>query len=129
VTIETFDNFAYTVKVGQKTNDVYALSVAVTADLPKERPPGKDEKAEDKEKLDKEFKEKQKKLEEKLAQEKLYENWVYLVSSWTVDPLLKERSQLMVEKKDEKKPGTTDAGVSPPGDAPDEPSVLDDTEK
>ncbi len=44
------------------------MVVAVTAQIPKERTPGKDEKPEDKAKLDKEFKEKQKKLEDKLSQ-------------------------------------------------------------
>jgi len=104
VTLETFDNFTYTIKAGQKTNDNYPLTVTVTAQLAKERTPGKDEKAEDKAKLDKEFKDKLAKLEEKLAQEKSYEKWVYLVSSWSLDPLLKERGQLLVEKKaDDKK--------------------------
>jgi hypothetical protein len=69
----------------------------------KERTPGKDEKPEDKEKLDKEFKEQQKKLEEKLAQEKGLAKWTYLVSSWTVDSLLKDRAQLLVDKKEELK--------------------------
>ena len=103
VTLDTFDNFVYTLKVGQKTNDNYPLAVAVAAQLPKERTPGKDEKAEDKDKLDKQFKEQQKKLQDKLAQEQVFQNWTYLVSSWTLDPLLKTRSQLMVEKKEEPK--------------------------
>jgi len=103
IALETFDNFSYTVKVGTKTNDNYPFAMTVAATLPKERMPGKDEKAEDKDKLDKEFKEKQKKLEEKLAQEKPFEKWTYLVSSWTVDSVLKERAQLLVEKKEEKK--------------------------
>ena len=103
VTADTFDGFTYTVKVGQKTNDDYPLAMSVAAQLAKERTPGKDEKPEDKVKLDKEFKDAQKKLEEKLAQEKSYEKWVYLVSTWTVEPLLKERSQLLVEKKEEPK--------------------------
>src|SRR6266581_2794327 len=102
-TVDTFDNFTYSLKVGQKTNDNFPLAISVTAQIPKERTPGKDEKPEDKDKLDKEFKENQKKLEDKLAQEKSFEKWVYLVSSWTVDPLLKERSQLLVEKKEEPK--------------------------
>ena len=102
-TVDTFDNITYTLKVGQKTNDNFPLALSVSGQFPKERTPGKDEKPEDKDKLDKEFKEKQKKLEEKLAQEKAYEKWTYLVSSWTVDPLLKERSQLLVEKKEEPK--------------------------
>jgi hypothetical protein len=103
VTLDTFDNFSYTLKVGQKTNDTLPLIVSVAAELPKERAPGKDEKPEDKDKLDKEFKEKQKKLEEKLTQEKPFEKWTYLVSNWTLDSLLKERSQLLVEKKEEPK--------------------------
>ncbi len=103
VTLDTFDNFTYVVNVGHKTNDTYPVTMAVAAQIAKERTPGKDEKAEDKDKLDKEFKEKQKKLDEKLAQEKSYEKWTYLVSSWTFDSLLKDRSQLMVEKKEEPK--------------------------
>ena len=103
LTLDTFDDFTYTLKVGQKTNDNYALALNVAAQIPKERTPGKDEKPEDKTKLDKEFKDKTQKLEEKLNQEKPCEKWVYLVSSWTLDPLLKDRSQLLVEKKEEPK--------------------------
>lgn len=103
IALETFENFNYTLRVGSKTNDNYPITVAVTASLPKERTPGADEKPEDKEKLDKEFKEKQQKFEEKLKQEKALGQWTYLVSSWTVDSLLKERSHFLVEKKDEAK--------------------------
>jgi len=103
VTCDTFDNFTYTLKVGQKTNDNLPLIISVVADLSKERTPGKDEKPEDKDKLDKEFKENQKKLGEKLTQEKAFEKWTYLVSNFTLDSLLKERSQLLVEKKEEPK--------------------------
>ncbi len=103
VTLDTFENFSYLLKVGQKTNDNYPLAMTVSAQLPKERTAPKDEKPEDKARLDKEFKDNQKKLEDKLAQEKPYEKWVYLVSSWTLDPVLKERSQLLVEKKEEPK--------------------------
>jgi hypothetical protein len=102
--LETFDHFTYTLQLGGKTNDNVYLTVTVAADFPKERPPGKDEKPEDKDKLDKEFKEQQKKLEEKLAAEKKLGRSTYLVSSGTVDSLLKERSQLMAEKKEEAKP-------------------------
>jgi hypothetical protein len=113
VTIDTFDNFTYTIKLGQKTNDNLPMVVAVVAQIPKERTPGKDEKPEDKAKLDKEFKEKQKKFEEKLSQEQSYGKWTYLVSNWTVDSLLKERNQLLVEKKEEpkkdEKPAATDS--------------------
>ena len=103
VTIDTFDNFTYTIKLGQKTNDNLPMVVVVAAQIPKERTPGKDEKAEDKAKLDKEFKDKEKKFEDKLSQEQSYSKWTYLVSNWTVDSLLKERNQLMAEKKEEPK--------------------------
>ena len=92
------------------------MMVAVAAQIASERAPGKDEKAEDKDKLDKEFKEKQKKLEEKLAQEKTFENWVYFVSSWTVDSLLKERAQLLVEKKEEPKKSEDPSAANKSGD-------------
>jgi hypothetical protein len=103
VTLETFDHFTYTLNVGQKTNENYPVAVTVAAQLPKERVAGKDEKPEDKARLDKEFKENQKKAEDKLAQEAICEKWIYLVSGWTLEPLLKERAQLMVEKKEEPK--------------------------
>lgn len=115
VTLDTFDNFTYTLKVGNKANDNYPLLVSVTAQLPKERTAGKDEKPADKDKLDKEFKEQQKKLEDKLAQEQNYQNWTYLVSSWTLDPLLKTRAQLLVEpKKEEPKKEEKSAAATPP---------------
>ncbi len=99
--IETFDNFAYTVKAGKKSGeDAYYMTVAATAEIPQTRTPGQDEKEEDKEKLDKEFKEKTDKLNEKLKKEKALENWTFLVSKWSLDSLLKERHTLMPDKKD-----------------------------
>jgi hypothetical protein len=126
VTVDTFEDFAYTLKVGAKTNDNFPMAMTVAAQLPKERTPGKDEKAEDKEKLDKEFKEKQKRLEEKLATEKNYEKWIYLVSNYSLEALLKDRSALLAEKKEEKKPDAAEAtppalpvtGSAPPASAP-----------
>jgi len=117
IAIKTFDNFSYTLKIGQKTNDNYPLTLAVAAHIPNERAPGKDEKPQDKTKLDKEFKDNQKKLEDKLTQDKACEPWIYLVSTWTVEPLLKERSQLMAEKKEEPKKDekpSSSAVVAPP---------------
>lgn len=110
ITLETFENFTYTLKVGAKTNDAYPLTVSVAASFARERTPGENEKPEDKERLDKEFKENLKKLEEKLAQEQAYTNRIYLVSSWTLDSLLKERSQILQEKK--KDEPTAEAAVT-----------------
>lgn len=115
IALETFDHFTYTLRVGAKTNDNVYLTVAVKADFPKERTPGKDEKPEDKAKLDQAFKDQQKKLEDKLAAEtKLTQN-TYLVSNWTVESLLKPRATLLAAKpapeksaeKAETKPETT----------------------
>jgi hypothetical protein len=103
VAIETFDGFNYTIKIGAKTNENYFLTLTVAATLPKERTAAKDEKPEDKPRLDKEFADQQKKLGEKLATEKAFEPWTYLVAGWTVDSVLKERAQLLVEKKEEPK--------------------------
>jgi len=105
--IETVDGFNYEIKAGNKVSpdkDEYYLQMAVSGNFPKERAAGKDEKPEDKTKLDKEFQDKVKKLEEKLKAEKAYEKWTYLVSKWTIDPLFKERKDLLVEKKEEPKP-------------------------
>lgn len=111
VTVETFDNFTYTVKLGGKTNENYPLTLAVVADLPKERSPGKDEKPEDKAKLDKEFTEKLKPLQEKLAKEQPLTKWVYLVPAYSVDTVLKPRKDLLTEIKPDA--GTTNAPAPP----------------
>jgi hypothetical protein len=108
VSIETFDNFVYTIKAGSKTNDNYPISINVEANLPKERKAGENEKPEDKAKLDKEFQENQKKQQEKLAKDRQFDKWVYLVSTWTLDSALKNRSELMTEKKEEKPADSAD---------------------
>ena len=100
--IATFDGLLYTVTIGSITNEenLY-LKLDVAGDLAKERVPGSDEKPEDKEKLDKEFKEKAGKLEEKLKNEQQFAKWTYIVSKYTVDPLLKPRTDFLAEKKAE----------------------------
>ncbi|MBM3876883.1 MAG: DUF4340 domain-containing protein [Verrucomicrobia bacterium] len=105
VTIETADKLTYTMKVGAKSGeDNLHLAMTVKADLAAKREPAKDEKPEDKDRLDKEFAESQKKLQEKLAAEKKFERYAFLVSKWTVDAVLKNRAELLAEKKEEPKP-------------------------
>jgi hypothetical protein len=105
VTIDTFDDFTYTVKVGKKTSDDYPIMMAVEAHFPAERIPAKDEKPEDKDKADKAWKERQKQLETKLKDAQAFAKWTYLVPSYSVDPILKDRKDLLEEKKkDEPKP-------------------------
>lgn len=103
-TLETFDGFKYELTLAPKEGtENYLLQFAVSADLAKERAPGKDEKPEDKAKLDKEFKDRADKLAEKLKTEKALEGHTYLISKFTVDALLKDRAGF-IAKKDEKPP-------------------------
>ena len=116
-TIETFEGFTYTAKVGEKSGeDAYYFQINVAGNFPKERTPGKDEKPEDKPRLDKEFADALQKKQDKLKAEQAYAKWTYLVSKWTVDPFLKDRKDLIAEKKEEPKP---EAGAAtPPAPAP-----------
>jgi hypothetical protein len=122
VTIETFDHFTYTLKIGHKTpeND-YDVTVTVTADIPAARAPGKDEKPDEKAKLDKEFADKTKTLQDKLNKEKSLAKWTYVVNTWLVDPFIRDRAQLMVDKQAEKK----DAAAAPGTNSVPEPAIPD----
>jgi hypothetical protein len=106
-TLETLDGFTYVIKIGNAIGDAdggnHAFQIGVSANLPKERTPGKDEKPEDKKNLDDEFAARQKPLQEKLANEKKFEPWTYTVPKWTLEMLLKERKDFLAEKKDEAK--------------------------
>jgi hypothetical protein len=100
IEIETFEGFRYQLRAAQKgSEEKYHLMVDVSADFPRERTPGQDEKPEDKEKLDKEFKEKTEKLTEKLRSEKALAGRVFLVSKWTLDSVLKKRADFLQTEK------------------------------
>ena len=112
VTVDTFDDITYLVKVGKKTGDDYPLTIAVTANFPKERTSLPGEKPEDKDKADKAWQDRQKQLDQQFKAAKAFENWVYLVPTWNLDMTLKDRKDLMEDKKDEAKPGdTSDASL------------------
>jgi len=103
VTAETFDNLTYVVTLAkQKSGDDYYLRVTVSGEPPKERVPEKGEKPEDKAKRDKEFAETRKKLVARIAREQGLAKWTYLVAAKSVEPLLKERSQMVAQKKKKK---------------------------
>lgn len=79
-TIETFDHFTYTLKIGSKTaQESYYLTVVVAADSPIDR-----------------------QLQEKLKQEQSLAPWVYLVSSGIVSPLVRDRADIMAKKMEGK---------------------------
>lgn len=112
VKIGTFDDLDYTLNIGAKTNDDYLVTVSVADNFPETRPVGANEKPEDKAKIDKIYQDAVRKAKDQFNQAKALEGWTYLVASWEVDPLLKERSQLLTEKKEEPKKSET-SGAKP----------------
>jgi len=89
-----------------KAGDNYYVGIAVAGAPPKARTPEKGEKAADKAGKDKEFDERRKQLEEKLGRERQFGRWTYLIAKNGIEPLLRERAQLLPEKKqDAKKSG------------------------
>jgi hypothetical protein len=133
-TIETVEGFTYTLtmtplKPGATpppapnpanptppASDNFALTVSVTAELPKERKKAEGEKPEDAKTKDTAFIERLKTLTERLEKEKALAGRTFEVSKFTVDALLKEHSALI--KKDA--PATTPpaAGKPQPGTLP-----------
>jgi len=97
-TIMNEDGFTYVLKVGKKNDESYPITVAVSAELPAARTPGKDEKPEDKTKLDNEFQTKRQRLEKKLTKEKAFEGRPFLVSKYTIEQLEKKRADLLAPK-------------------------------
>jgi len=102
---ETFDGLKYTLNIGKQADANYYVRIAAAGEPAKKRKPAKNEKAEDKEKNDKAFEEQRKKLLEKVEREKKLEPWTYLVAKTGLDPLLRDRQQLMPEKKKPAKKG------------------------
>lgn len=96
---QTFDGLKYTLDIGKPVDTNYYVRIAVAGEPPARRTPAKSENAEDKAKNDKEFEDRRKKLLEKVQGEKKLAAWTYLVSKTSLDPLLRDRQQLMPEKK------------------------------
>lgn len=115
LTISTKDGFTYTVMLSAKPNeappaalansqessappeDAYLMTVAVSAEIKKERQKEKDEKPEDAKVKDEAHAAAVKKLEEKLATEKAYEGQLYEVSKYVIDAVLKPRSEFITQ--------------------------------
>lgn len=113
ISVETFDGFRYCLTLGSaQSPENYLLTVAVSANLPKERTPGKDEKPEDKKRLDTQFADKNKALLAKLDKEIKLQGEVFLVSKGAFDSLLKKRSELLAEKESAPSPSPAPAASS-----------------
>jgi hypothetical protein len=116
--IETFEGFTYTLTLTPAKPEAAAgdddappaaeevlLTVSVAAELPKERKKEEGESEEDAKIKDEAFTDRLQTLTGKLEKEKAFEGRTFLVSKSTVDPLLRERSQIV-----------TKAEAAPPAD-------------
>jgi hypothetical protein len=95
ITVITFDNIAYTVKVGKKTEQgKYFMTVSVAGAMPPERTPNPGETPEEKKRLDDEYQAHKKSIEEKLVKERAYSNWTFLADDW-LNVVVRDRSVLV----------------------------------
>jgi hypothetical protein len=94
LSVETFDHFAYTFKISSKgSDDNYRVTFNVTAEIPEG---GADAGS----KTDKESPDKNVKLPARLKQEQSLAPWVYLVNSWILDAVMRDRAQILEGYKD-----------------------------
>jgi hypothetical protein len=112
-TIETFDGITYSLKIGKLESDKYPVTVAITSALATQRELAPNEKAEDKKKLDDEFASQKKKLEERVAKEKKFEGRAFLINKYSIDQLLKNRSDLIKAEPSPTPSVSVDAGHPP----------------
>lgn len=132
VVITTFDGFTYTIDMAPKRavtpaageptppttgNENFLLSVKISATFPEKRAPATDETPEDAKKKDEAFTQQQQELKKQLAAQKKLEGRVYEVTNWTVNSLIKNRSEL-VQAKTSPEPGAGTPQVPAPIPSP-----------
>ena len=88
LTVSTLDGFTYTAQIGQKQTDNYPVTFTISADLPAPVT-GTNATA-------LAAQARQKTLTDKLAREQAYQKWIYLLPTYTIDPLLKHRADLLI---------------------------------
>jgi hypothetical protein len=134
--IETFDGFKYTIKVGNQAekpagtdpnagaSDEYYVSFEVEGAFPEKMPEPapvaddkrtEDEKKKAREEAEKKFADDLAKNKEKLTKEKALAGKVFVLAKYSVDPLLKNRSEFMKDKPAE---GAAPAAAGEPPAAP-----------
>jgi hypothetical protein len=94
-TIETFDGFTYTLKIGKLDGDKYPVTLSLEAVLPVQSTVSPNEKPEEKKKLEDEFQARKKALEAKLAKEKKFEGRPFLIAKYNIQQVLKNRVDLI----------------------------------
>lgn len=115
IVAETFDDLTYTIKVAkQKSGEDYLFNFVLTGEPPKTRAPEKDEKPDETARRAKEYVDTLKRLEARTQFEKILGQWVYVMPAKSLEPMLKDRAQMVVQPR---KPGD-DKGGPPPGFPP-----------
>ncbi len=115
---ETFDNLTYTITVAkQKAGDDYLFNFVLTGEPPKTRAPEKDEKPDEIKRRAEEYEKSLKVLEARSQFEKILGQWVYVMPAKSLEPMLKDRAQMVVQPR---KPGDDKGGPGgpPPGMMP-----------
>ena len=97
---QTFEDWTYELRIGKPApEDRYYVQSRVTGSVPESRPAAADEKPEAKEQADKAFAERKELLAAKLAREQAVAGRTVLVAKSSVEPLLRNRSALLVAAK------------------------------
>jgi len=95
-TIKTFEGLTYTIGYGPATEgEDYLMTVAIDGKVPEERKQGENETEEQAAELDDAFQARKQALEEAIAGASKLEGHTYRVSKFTVDALLKDRTDLI----------------------------------
>ena len=116
VVAETFDNLTYTITIAkQKDGDDYLFNFKLSGEPPKTRTPEKDEKPDEIKRRAEEYEKSLKGLEARVQFEKILGQWVYVMPAKAVEPMLKDRTQLMIQPR---KPGDDKGGPGGPGGPP-----------
>ncbi len=120
---ETFNGFTYTISVGNKdTEENYPIRIAVDYTEPPATTPPEDETEDAKATREADEAKKSAEAKEKFENEsKRYTKWVYIVSSYSVDDMILDRSDLIEEKEIPKADSSQDAEAMPPVTVPNMP--------
>lgn len=96
----TFDGLTYTLRIGSKTaDDRYYVALSISGEPPAKRAAPKGETAEESDRQDKAYAEQRARLTERLTREKKLERWTYLVARPGIEGMLRDRAQLLPDKK------------------------------
>ena len=97
---ETFDDLTYTIKVAkQKTGEDYLFNFVLTGAPPKTRVPEKDEKPDEIARRAKEYVDTLKRLDARVQFEKILGQWTYVMPGKSLEPMLKDRAQMVVQPR------------------------------